>query len=92
MKYKTRYHLRSLRNDKYIPKRTKIIDGVCRFCIKDGIRVNLALHTSELGPDIKWCPRCGACHDWWLQTDYYLKKIVEFHYNNQEMKSKTKIR
>jgi hypothetical protein len=69
----------NLRNLKY--QKAKI--GICRFCIKDGSRINLVVHGSDLGPDVKWCPRCGTCADWWMLQEYHWKKMLEFYENKK---------
>lgn len=70
-------------------KRAKPVNGICRFCMTEGEKVFLRIYTSELGPDVLWCPRCGSCANWWLQTEYHFARMLSAYENKKKFGVKT---
>lgn len=69
-------------------RRQKQVNGICRFCISDGAKIKLNVSSSEYGPDVLWCPKCGAVANWWLQTEYHIQRMLEAY----DRKNKPKTR
>lgn len=37
--------------------------------------MGLKVSMSDFGHEVKWCPECGACADWWMQQEYYANML-----------------
>ena len=66
---------------RFADNKLKSRHGICNFCkVNDKKIINLKIASSELGPDIRYCPKCGTCADWWMQTEWYFRQLLEMRH------------